>query len=151
MWPQPARVHVTHARHWRQSSGNLDRAKSCRSICAASSPTDAAELIENPGLLLAYADAFGGGDDSTLVILDDDGRVDEQAEHVVNLGLDGKDAPDMLGVRRGVDLLPLANRVQGVLSGQKLGGRLAICPRIDADRVADLRRLAAGRWNAAAG
>jgi SAM-dependent methyltransferase len=107
------------------------------------------ELVEAPELLRAYADAFGAGDDATLVLYAPDGDSAEVAERLqpalAAAGCDGDGGPDLLAI-----VVPaqegdaaLRGAAHALLSRRaELHGR----PRFDETSVERLRATAEAAW-----
>jgi FkbM family methyltransferase len=103
----------------------------------------AEELTANPGLLRAYAAAFGPGDDATLLI-SGEGVV----PLVTELGLDGPDGPDIrthsgrvfAGVGVAKDVRALLSATDGTLV------ELSGIARYDAETIGGLRSEAERCW-----
>ena len=107
----------------------------------------AEELADHPPMLAAYGDAFGPGDDATLLIVARDWSGEEAMSRlepaVAAAGLDSDDAPDLLvHVAAGPEEAgALAHRAHAVYSRAHHEGE-----RFDEARVADLRALAERHW-----
>jgi hypothetical protein len=109
------------------------------------------ELIADPGLLAAYATAFGPDDDATLVIYAPDSApgVAEQAlgRALAGAGIDESGCPDLIAVS--APSAPaaqshLARAVDVVFTRREVGGPFDRLPRYDADALAGLRGRALG-------
>jgi hypothetical protein len=101
----------------------------------------AAELVEAPEMLTAYASVFGPSDDATLVVFGSDDEIGALVDAIEAVGL-GDDGPDMLAVSQGTPY-GLAGAVRAVYSRVPQRDVLAACPRVDDSRPAILRELAA--------
>jgi hypothetical protein len=99
----------------------------------------AAELVEAPEMLTAYARCFSGEDDATLVVVGDGDEIEALASALDEAGLAGEDGPDLLAVASSEGL---AGVVKAVYSRRPQDGLLASCPRVDDGRVQLLRELA---------
>jgi hypothetical protein len=114
---------------------------------------DAVELLAEPALLAAYADAFAGSDDVTLAIDATDRSEQEAGEDlhklIVAAGLESRDDLDVLGVVGVLDAPQRYRMLRGVharlrpVAGAPQG-RIEL-PEFDAATLADLRELAAER------
>lgn len=104
----------------------------------------AGELLEHPELLSAFASAYRGGDDATLVICGSAGELERLGVLVEELGLDSGDAADLLGIVLDgpAGLAWAATKVDAVLTRRVIRLPVAL-PRFDDLRLASLRPLAA--------
>ena len=111
------------------------------------------ELVDDPGLLAAYAEAFSGADDATLLICACGWRPDEVAERlgraVAAAGLDGEGGADLLAypcASRASAEPMLAERADAVLSRRAPAEELPARPRFQDREAGGLRELAELRW-----
>jgi hypothetical protein len=110
---------------------------------------DAGEVVTRPALLAAYADAFGPGDDATLVLLappgDQSALVERLGNVFADLDLPDDVLPDMV---LSADPVGLTGRVAFVdvaharLSEHDVTGAWELLPRFDATTARELRTLA---------
>ena len=111
---------------------------------------DASELSDRPELLAAYASAFSGADNATLVIRlgSEPDALERLAAAVAAAGLEADDAADLLAVPAAGpaarSLAALAPCVDAVLSASLPEGPLAALPCADAAGIGALAALAAG-------
>jgi SAM-dependent methyltransferase len=96
----------------------------------------AAELVERPELLRAYAEAFSADDDATLVLLAPDTAADELEAAAAAAGLDADGSADVLALTAAVDERRLADNADALLSA-----RPAVPPFTALPRVADAAAL----------
>jgi hypothetical protein len=99
----------------------------------------AEELIADATLLQAWARAFDGRDDATLVIHTLAEHAEALVAAVTALGLDGEDGPDLLALEADADL---AGSVDAIFSRLDLGAEGFSAPRYDdtsVDRLAGAR------------
>lgn len=114
---------------------------------------DAEELLAQPALLTAYAEAFAGSDDVTLAIDATDRSEDEAGEDlqrlIVAAGLETRDDVDVLGVVGVLDAPQRQRMLRGAharlrpVAGEPQGR--IVLPEFDAATLTDLRELAAER------
>jgi hypothetical protein len=90
------------------------------------------ELIADAALLRAWADAFDGRDDVTLLIQTHADQAPGLVDAVGRAGLDGDDGPDL--VAGDIDAEAMAS-VAAVLSGMAARRALATAPCYDADSL----------------
>jgi glycosyltransferase involved in cell wall biosynthesis len=112
---------------------------------------DAEELLSEPALLTAYADAFAGSDDVTLAIDATDRSEEEAGEDlqrlIVAAGVDGRQDLDVLGVVGVLDAPQRYRMLRGAharlraVAGEPRGH--TELPEFDAATLTDLRELAA--------
>jgi hypothetical protein len=103
------------------------------------------ELVADPSLLAAWADAFDGSDDITLVIYAPDWSAERAGETlgavVAQVGLDGDDAADLLALATPSTLAlesSLARGASAVLTSRAPRPPFAALPRVAADTVGTL-------------
>jgi hypothetical protein len=111
------------------------------------------ELVEDPTLLTAYADAFGPADDATLVIYAPDGDGAAVAEQlggaIAAAGIGDDGSPDMMALVVPADPaneLGLSYAVSGALTRREREGAFAKVARFDAAGIAALRADAERSW-----
>ena len=113
------------------------------------------ELTDAPELLAAYADAFSGRDDATLVIYAPDWSGEEVGARlgraVAAAGLETDDGADLLahaGARDPRVERLLGAGVEAVFSRRPPHGSFARCAHLDERRLGELRALAERCWAA---
>jgi hypothetical protein len=97
------------------------------------------ELIADGTLLQAWADAFDGRDDVTLLIHTPVADTDRLVAAVTRAGLDREDGPDLLAEEVDADAMAF---VDAVFSRAAVSGALAGAPRFDAESVGELAVMA---------
>lgn len=109
------------------------------------------ELVSDPGLLGAYASAFGPDDDATLVVYatdDGGGRVEQElGRALVEAGVDPARCPDLLAVyapSSPLADLKLAAVVDAVFTHRQLAAPFDRLEHFDADATDGLRARAFG-------
>jgi hypothetical protein len=95
------------------------------------------ELIADGELLHAWADAFDGRDDVTLLIQTHADQAPGLVDAVGRAGLDRDDGPDLVAGEIDADTMA---SVAAVLSGIAARGALATAPRYDADSLNELAK-----------
>lgn len=123
----------------RRSGGAVPGARRFATLAVAD------EVLERPALLESYSGVFSGQDDATLVICGTGERLARLGELVEELGLDGGDAADLIGVPvddAPASLVSAAVCVDAMLTCRPLSLPVAL-PRVDDECVAQLRALAA--------
>lgn len=95
------------------------------------------ELIADGQLLHAWADAFDGRDDVTLLIQTHADQAPGLVDAVGRAGLDRDDGPDLVAGEIDADTMA---SVAAVLSGIAARGALATAPRYDADSLHELAK-----------
>ncbi len=93
------------------------------------------ELIADASLLRAWADAFDGRADVTLLIQTDADQAPGLIDAVGRAGLDREDGPDLVAGEIDADAMA---SVAAVLSGVAARAALAAAPRYDADSLHEL-------------
>jgi SAM-dependent methyltransferase len=104
----------------------------------------AAEILETPDMLSAYARQFRGGEDVTLVLLSYPSEIPLLQQLVARLGLDSDDAADLLVV---APETVGRDSVDAVLSRRPGTSPLARVPRFDDSDLDGLRKLVSTHWN----
>jgi hypothetical protein len=109
----------------------------------------AAEIIADPTLLAGLAEDFSAADDVTFVVHDLGGEPAALEAALVPAlaaaGLDGEDAPDVLGLLAPASLFAVAPLVHAVLTRRPAHPALAHLPHAaDAETLAQLAPVAAG-------
>jgi hypothetical protein len=118
-----------------RSGGAIDGARGLATLALAQ------ELIEQPEILRAYCATFSGTDDATLVVLGGRDRLTELGTLLRELGQDGADDADVIGLEvaaDGAELMRAAAMVDVLLT--RTSHRLPVpLPRVDDADLGDLR------------